>query len=142
MHEWALADAVIEEVKKHLETQPHLHVEKVVLLFGELQAVDKEVFQQGLAEMLREDPVTASIPSDAFVVETEPATFRCRSCGRIWPLAEVEGLSDDVRESIHFVPETVHAFVSCPECHSADFGIEDGRGVTIKAIDLVEHSPT
>ena len=138
MHEWALADAVIEEVKKYVDPAKGQRVKRVVLLFGELQAVDREVFAQGLADLLRTDPMAESMPPDAFTIETEPATFRCRSCRHGWPLASVEGLSEDTRESIHFVPETVHAFVSCPACSSSDFEIEDGRGVTIKSIDLVE----
>ena len=138
MHEWALAEAVLEELKKY--TKPHISqkIVKAVLLFGELQAVDPDVFNEGLKYLLPEADIEAEIEIEAFSIETDPAGFTCRNCGREWLLKETPDLSDDTRESIHFLPETVHSFVSCPKCESADFTISRGRGVTIKAIEILE----
>ena len=138
MHEWALAEAVIEEVKKHFDPKKGQKIGKVLLRFGELQKVDREVFFEGLSDLIRADELNIAIPNTAFTAHTEPATFRCRSCNHEWALADVKDLDDDIRESIHFMPETVHAFLSCPSCKSADFSVEDGRGVTIQSIDILD----
>ena len=138
MHEWALAEAVLEEIKKYTKPQVSQKIVKAVLMFGELQAVDPDVFSEGLKYLLPDAEIDAEIEFEAFMMETDPAALTCRNCGREWLLEETAGLSDDTRESIHFLPETVHSYVSCTECGSADFEISRGRGVTIKSIDILE----
>ncbi len=99
----------------------------VAVLVGELQAIDREIFEFALASLAAE----AGLPADSFVVRAEPAQFRCRACGRRWGLGAESGLTDEQREAIHFLPESAHAFVRCPGCGSVDFEVERGRGVAI-----------
>jgi hydrogenase nickel incorporation protein HypA/HybF len=46
-------------------------------------------------------------------------------------------IEDDIKEAIHFLPEAVHAYISCPNCGSFDFEIVGGRGVYIRRIEAV-----
>jgi hydrogenase nickel incorporation protein HypA/HybF len=147
MHEWALAEAVLESVLGQLKREADergyggrsaeatpLRVSKVTLLFGELQSIDSEIFFEGLKNLAESYPFEA----DIFEIETEKALFRCRSCGTAWPLDSVE---EEAGEAIHFVPEMAHVFLRCPSCGSPDFILAAGRGVTIKSIVLEAEDP-
>jgi hydrogenase nickel incorporation protein HypA/HybF len=127
MHEWALADAVIATAQKRFGGGERLSPGSVTVLVGELQAIDREILAFALDSLLAE----SALPAGIFRLETEPAAFLCRPCGRRWGLAEEAGLAAEEREAIHFLPESAHAFVRCPSCGSADFSVEKGRGVSI-----------
>ena len=132
MHEWALAEAVVATVEKIRGEHGGRPVLAVRLRFGELQNVDLEAFRAGLAAAL------ASLPygPEAFQCLSEPAAFRCRACGRLWPLAEAPGIGEEEREAIHFLPESAHAYLRCPGCGSPDFELAAGRGVSIESVEL------
>jgi hydrogenase nickel incorporation protein HypA/HybF len=150
MHEWALAESVLEAVAQELErrgategsagetgrksadenTDPAVRVGSVTILFGELQQIDEAIFTEGLRSLSAE----YDIPSEVFSIEHEPARFRCNSCGAVWSLRDSEGLSEDELEAIHFLPETAHLFMSCPGCGGNDFAVTAGRGVSISEI--------
>ncbi|HEB10350.1 MAG TPA: hydrogenase nickel incorporation protein HypA [Spirochaetales bacterium] len=137
MHEWALAEAVLESVKRHLNEQEQgksLQVKSVNLLFGELQEIDEEIFRSGLNTMLADYPFN----EDVIHIETDPALFGCNVCKREWTLKDQEDLSEDEREAIHFLPEAAHVFIRCPGCGSPDFRVIKGRGVSIGSIILEE----
>jgi hydrogenase nickel incorporation protein HypA/HybF len=132
MHEWALADSVIEATAAALAGRDPACLRGVNVLIGELQAIDREIFDFALKTMLEERPFR-----DAhYQLETEPAVFRCSACGREWSLAETAGLDDESREAIHFLPEAAHAFVRCPQCKGPDYRVLKGRGVSISSITL------
>lgn len=135
MHEWALAEAVLEELKKHVDGKAGQSVQQVVLTFGELQKVDKDIFLEGLAFLLPDSGLPAG--KDVFVCTDEPVAFSCGRCGFGWTLNSMTHLSDEEKESIHFLPETIYSYVTCPECASVDYVIEKGRGVTIQSIDIL-----
>ncbi len=132
MHEWALADAVLEATTAALAGRAPACLRTVTILIGELQAIEQEIFDLALRTLLEEKPFRQA----SFVVEKEPASFQCRSCGGTWDLAGVAGLDEENREAIHFLPEAAHAFISCPSCGSPDFTLLRGRGVSIKEITV------
>ncbi len=142
MHEWALAESVIETVKESVRNRGRGRVVSVTLLFGELQAIDEEIFKSGLRYQLEssqsgggeeyEEPVLIS--PDVFSVETEKASFLCNRCGNEWSFDSHPDLGDEEREAIHFMPEAAHAYMRCPACGSPDFSVERGRGVLVKSI--------
>jgi hydrogenase nickel incorporation protein HypA/HybF len=129
MHEWALAEAVLDSISEHAGEGI---VTRVRVRFGELQRVDPEIFRTGL------DALSSRYPFDPGVVEVEVerAGFRCVGCGNEWTLDDVSGLDDVKEEAIHFLPEAAHVYLRCPECGSADFEIVAGRGVSIAEIEL------
>ena len=116
MHEWALAESVVEAIQEQIKEKKNMKVESVVLLFGELQEINREIFDTGLDEFLED----SSFSKDVFQYEMEPASFKCINCGREWSLDKNTKLDEDVQESIHFIPEAAHVFLKCPECASPD----------------------
>jgi hydrogenase nickel incorporation protein HypA/HybF len=129
MHEWALAEATVEAVRREAGGRRVLGVR---LTFGELQQVDRTVFAAAVADLAP----AAGIDASAFVVCEEPARFICRTCRWEWRLEETPGLGEDELEAIHLVPEAAHSYLRCPACRSADFDVTAGRGVTIASIEL------
>lgn len=135
MHEWALAESVVETVRREAGGR---RVLRVRLSFGELQAVDRDIFAAALADLA---PPAGMDPA-AFAVEDEPARFACRACGRTWALADEPRLSAEEREAVHLLPEAAHAYLACPGCgSSADFDVIAGRGVSIAAMELEDAAP-
>jgi len=132
MHEWALAEAVVATVEKIRRENGGRPVLSVSLRFGELQGVDPEAFRAGLAAALGGLPYGP----ETFRLLSDEATFRCRACGRLWPLADSPGISPEEREAIHFLPESAHAYLRCPGCGSPDFALASGRGVSIESVEL------
>lgn len=131
MHEWALAEAVLQSVQdeaaKHDGT-----VRSVVILFGELQRIDPDIFRGGLEELGRQYP----FDPDVFTVTIDPARFTCLACNNEWGLEDQPELGEQELEAIHFLPEASHTHLRCPGCGSADFRIDKGRGVSIGSIDI------
>jgi hydrogenase nickel incorporation protein HypA/HybF len=134
MHEWALADSVIEATSAALGERPPASLRSVIVVIGELQAIDREIFDFALKTLLEERPFAHAV----YTLETEPATFLCTSCGAEWGLRDTRGLTDEAREAIHFLPEVGHAFIRCPACGSPDYRVKNGRGVHIKSISVDE----
>jgi len=140
VHEWALAEAVLQSVQDEIASHTQaggaggFTVRSVKLLFGELQKIDPEVFMIGLKELCRNTPLAPEV----FRLETEKASFRCNRCGRGWRLDELPDMDEETREAVHFLPESAHAYMRCPACRSPDFTVETGRGVVIQSIELVE----
>jgi hydrogenase nickel incorporation protein HypA/HybF len=132
MHEWALAESVIETVKQNVDEKNLKHVKSVTLLFGELQDVDKDIFTHGLHNML----LDSDLDEGVFSIEIEPALFHCNVCDEEWTLKAFPLLSEDQREAIHFLPEAAHVYIQCTNCGSPDFSVTRGRGVTIKSIEM------
>lgn len=135
MHEWALAESVVETVRQELAKRRTASVESVTVLFGELQSIDRDLFIEGIGQFLSSEmPVTL----DEFTIETEEAVFTCNKCGHEWNLRDMKELDEDELEAIHFLPESAHVYIACPACGSRDFRITRGRGVAIKEIKIIE----
>jgi hydrogenase nickel incorporation protein HypA/HybF len=135
MHEWALAEATVEAVRREAGGRRVLGVR---LAFGELQQVDRGVFTAAVAEYAG----AAGIAEAVFTVDVEPARLCCRACGLTWALADTPGLTEVEREAVHFLPEAAHAYLRCPGCGSVDFDVTAGRGVSIVSIELEESEAT
>lgn len=124
MHEWALANAIVETLLAH--TGQTREVKLLEIRLGRLQSVAPEDIEFWVRELLRERGI--SVGEISFV--EEDVVLRCRRCGHEWKL-DPSGVPDTVREYMHFVPETVHAFFRCPKCGSRDYEVVSGRGVSI-----------
>ncbi|MEM1549163.1 MAG: hydrogenase nickel incorporation protein HypA [Candidatus Methanomethylicia archaeon] len=133
MHEWALAEAVVNTIIKFAEENKLKEVKEVVIKIGELQQVDLEVFKFALLEL----KVEKGLANADFKMEIVKAKMKCIKCGFSWTF-EGEELEDSVKEAIHFIPEASHAFIKCPKCRSPDFEIIDGRGIWIDSITGVK----
>jgi len=135
VHEWSLAEAVLEAVKKVAIDSGISKINRLIIGLGELQNIDIELFKESI-EILKGE-YSSEIQIDEIEFDDEEAVFKCRRCGEVWRLRDVE-LGEDEREAIHFIPELLHAFVKCPRCNSVDYEILSGRGVVIKRIEGVK----
>lgn len=128
MHEWALAEAVILAASQIAEREGLKAVGLVKIKVGELQHVDLEIFKFALSQLK-----TGILEKAKFTIETEKARLKCRVCGYEWIFSE-DRLGGDSAEAIHFIPETIHAYIKCPKCGSPDFEVLRGRGVWLESI--------
>lgn len=130
MHEWALAEAVVEAIKRIMTDRKMETIKRIEIKVGELQSIDLKVFEFALNELLKE----ASLINVQIKLRKGEAIFRCKRCQHEWKLRNVE-LKEDELEAVHFMPELIHAFTLCPKCGSYDFDIIGGRGVWIERIE-------
>ncbi|MCS7119844.1 MAG: hydrogenase nickel incorporation protein HypA [Nitrososphaerota archaeon] len=128
MHEWALAEAVLNALQEIAEREDLEEVKEVVLQLGELQQVDEEIFIFALSNLK-----TCKLNRAVFRIEKENAEFECRSCSNFWSFKDVK-MDEEALEAIHFIPEIAHAFLRCPRCGSPDYNIVKGKGVWVKNI--------
>jgi len=128
LHEWALAEAVVSTVLEIADREGLREVLDVRIEMGELQQVDREIFDFALSQLR-----PSRLKTTTFHIETVPAELHCRVCNTSWRL-HPEGLDNAVSESIHFLPEAAHAYLRCPTCGSPDFEIVSGRGVWLASI--------
>ncbi len=134
MHEWALAEGIIQTVIDYAKKHNAVSVKSIKIVLGELQDIEKEIVEFALNELKKD-----TIANDAIIeFYEEKAIFKCRACGYTWSLRDVnKKLNPEIREDIHFVPEVVHSFLSCPRCGSRDFEVVEGRGIYIKEIEVM-----
>lgn len=130
MHEWALAESVIKAAVGHSGAQKLKKLKEAGVVFGELQAIDSEIFRFALEELRAQFPAAKDCK---FKIIKQPAAFRCKACSHEFPLKGLRKTKDEA-EFIHFVPEMAHTFLKCPKCKSPDFEIAAGRGVSISYI--------
>ena len=128
MHEWAIAEGVVNTATRIAVEQKLTKVLEIVLQIGELQQIEHEIFRFSLEQL--KNPLLRDV---RFVFENIPAKLRCRVCGENW-LFNSENLSEEVSEAIHFVPEVAHSYIECMNCGSPDFEILEGRGIILKSI--------
>lgn len=130
MHEWALAESVIKTAVEHAAAERLKKLKETGISFGELQAIDKDIFIFALEELRAQYPAAVNC---RFKIITQPAAFVCKACAHKFSLKALKKTSDEA-EFIHFVPEMAHTFLKCPKCKSPDFEIAAGRGVNITYI--------
>lgn len=136
MHEWALADAVIKSAKNVAKKENLKEITEVVIKIGEIQSIDEELFESALNEVMKKDRDNALFQNTKFICSIEKAKLKCNVCGHEWLFEEnKKGLNDTETESMHFIPETAHVFMRCPECNSPDFEVSAGRGIWLDSIE-------
>jgi len=134
VHEYALADAVITSALNAARKEGMSRILRIDVRVGELQAIQRELFEYALKEMLPQ--TEARLAETEIAVAIEPVRFLCRPCGREFGLAEAPRPEDEREaEAIHFIPELAHAYLRCPACRSPDFKVVQGRGVSIGSIE-------
>lgn len=131
MHEWALADAIVESSLKLIDEKKLNKVKEIYIKVGELQNIDLEIFDFAFKELIKDTKLKDSIVNYI----KEDAILKCLRCGNEWMFKEsFNKLKEDEKEAIHFIPETLHIYIKCPKCSSGDFEIKSGRGVHLEDI--------
>ncbi len=130
MHEWALAEAVLKTSIKVAKERNIKKLSEVEVVLGQLQDVDREILEFALENMKK-----GTVADNAkFEFVEEAAEFKCRNCGNVWKMDDNPIDDAIIKEAVHFLPETIHSFLRCPNCGSADFEVVKGRGVYIKSV--------
>jgi hydrogenase nickel incorporation protein HypA/HybF len=130
LHEWALAESVVNTVSKYKKEKNLLKIDKILIKIGKLQQLEKDIFSSALDEISKLKDIKAE-----FIIEEEKASFVCRVCGFEWDFERSsKDLDKNESEYVHFVPDVIRVYSKCPECGSPDFEIKKGRGVWIEYI--------
>jgi hydrogenase nickel incorporation protein HypA/HybF len=134
VHEWALAEGVIDTAVELAEKEGFKRITKIVVRIGALQRIDPDFFRKAIETVMPDgDP---RLQSAELVLNLEPAGFLCRGCGHEFARDDTgTGLDSEQLEAIHFVPELAHAFLQCPECESPDFEVRHGRGLWLDSLE-------
>lgn len=131
MHEWALAEGVVNTALEIAQNKNLRKVKTILLKVGEIQQIDLEVFDFALKELSKD----TILEKAEIKYENFPAYLSCNVCGYKWSFYETfNKLNEEEKEAIHFVPETIHVYIKCPKCGSHDFEITEGRGVFIEDV--------
>ncbi|MEM0031352.1 MAG: hydrogenase nickel incorporation protein HypA [Desulfurococcaceae archaeon] len=120
VHEWALAESII----LYLLNKGVKKARKLVVKVGLLQSIDKEILSFALTELSKENSISIE---NIEILEEEPL-LKCNRCGFEWSM-DISSMSEEIRESIHFLPESIYAYYKCPRCSSIDYEILKGRGL-------------
>lgn len=136
MHEWALAEGVVETARRVASERGLRSITSIRVRMGALQQIDDDIFREAIAKFQSESD---EVRNAEVIFEQEPIRAECRRCETSWEVAgdELEALGEEASEAIHFVPELARAYLRCPECGSADFAVERGRGVWIESVEGV-----
>jgi len=131
MHEWALADAIVNSSLKLAKDKGIQKVNEILIRIGEVNSIDLDAFSFALSEIMK-----GTILENSKITYKEiEATLKCNNCGFIFKYKnEFNKLTSDEKESIHFIPETVHIYLRCPNCGSIDFDFIEGRGIYLEDI--------
>lgn len=128
MHEWALAEAILNAATQLAKQEKLKGVTEVTIKIGELQQIEPKILRAALTQMK-----TDIFKNAKFHVLKSNSTLKCRVCNTTWQL-NLKKLDKNTAEAIHFVPEVVHTYIKCPNCRSPDFEIVTGRGVWLENI--------
>ena len=134
MHEWALAEGVIETALQAADEHGMEAVSSIDVRIGQLQQIETDIFSFAMTSILAESE--RRVRGASFDLTIEPATLECRKCSTVWKLDDdLEKLSEAEAEAVHFVPELAHVYIRCPACGSPDFHVARGRGVWIAGVE-------
>ncbi len=134
MHEWSLAQAIIYTAIEYQKKNKLKRISEMRIKLGELQQIDREVFEFTLKDIAQLKKIKANIK-----IKIEKAVLKCRVCGHKWKFSNAtKKLDEDKTEFIHFVPDVAHVYLRCPKCKSPDFEIIRGRGVWVESIKGVK----
>ena len=132
MHEWALAESVIESAKTIAAKKELKEVKEIIVKIGELQQVEEDILFFAFNQLKDGILKKANI-----IIIKAKTKLSCRLCGNKWTFRK-QNLDEVKSESIHFVPEVAHAYIKCPNCGSPDFKIASGRGIWLERIKGVQ----
>lgn len=131
MHEWALAEAIIETIIARASESKTKNISYVKVKLGKLQQIDRDILAFAINELLKLAKNEHGIEIKEIIFDDEEAVAKCLRCGYRWSL-DLESMDGSSREYIHFIPEVIHAFISCPRCGSHDYEVVSGRGISIE----------
>lgn len=133
MHEWSVAESILYTVLEYSRSRGLNRIDRVDIIIGELSQIDLNILRFALKELSR----NLGLKENIFNYTVEKTSFRCNICGYEWSFNEfkdelISKFGED--NPVHFIPDLVYSFTSCPRCGSKDFKIISGKGVRISRI--------
>ena len=122
MHEFSIAQQIVEVVLRTAREQQAREVERVELVIGELALLNGEQVRFWVEEMFSRQSLTSSARLD---VETRPGRVRCPECG-------FEGDPPVPGPEAHFLSPAL----ICPRCGRAGLEIREGRECLVRRITV------
>jgi hydrogenase nickel incorporation protein HypA/HybF len=133
MHEWALAESLINTAIEAAKKEKLKIITEIRIQIGELQQIEKEIFEFALNEIIKSKG--EKLRNTKTTIKIEESKLKCNNCKNIWKFSDVKNkLNNEESEAIHFIPETTFVHTRCLKCGSPDFKITSGRGITITSI--------
>lgn len=134
MHEWSLASGIIETISDEYNKQSASSVKQVDILVGEISQIEIDILNDALKTLK-----TGTVVENSEInIESEKTEIRCRGCDHVFGFEEVrnelEPLSEGGDNPVHYLPESIAAFVGCPKCGGPDLEVLAGRGIRINKI--------
>ncbi|MEM0382166.1 MAG: hydrogenase/urease maturation nickel metallochaperone HypA [Nitrososphaerota archaeon] len=135
MHEYVIAVGIVESLREFSFRSGRV-VKSFRVVVGELSMLNLEQLSEALKRLIEASEVSGA----QFSIEVEPARVRCGTCGYEMAFSEaVSGLSEEERETIHFLPDLIASYAECRRCGSLDLRVVEGRGVSVRDVIYVEH---
>ncbi len=134
MHEISLAKATYDTILSICaKNNKNINqIKEIILSIGEIQNIDLELFLFSLKDYLNKIELKYNIIK---------AKLRCNNCFTEWDYSQAfDNLKEEEKEAIHFIPETIHVYMKCPNCKSIDFSIIKGRGIYIHSITFKDYT--
>ena len=133
MHEWALAESILNTAVEAAEKEKLKRIKEIVVGIGELQQVEQDIFEFAIDAIINDQG--GKLKNVKIKIKSEKSNFICNNCEHHWSFDDLKkSINENESESIHFIPEVALVHSRCPKCGSPDFEITKGRGVSILAI--------
>lgn len=130
MHEWALAEAVVEALATLSRESGRKLFRCLRITVGRLRQLDRDILTYAINEMLKSLKSEIGVEVEDVVIEDEDVVAVCNRCGHRWGI-DLGSLDEHSRECIHFVPSVVHTLILCPRCGSHDYDIVSGNRIAV-----------
>ena len=124
VHEFSIAQQIVEVVLKTAKEQDARQVERVTLVIGELTLLNGEQVGFWVEEAFSRRPLTRGARLD---IDIRSARVHCRGCG-------FEGPPSIPGPEAHFLTPSL----ICPQCGRTGMEIREGRECLIKRITLIK----
>ncbi|MCD6348302.1 MAG: hydrogenase nickel incorporation protein HypA [Candidatus Korarchaeota archaeon] len=143
MHEWTLAEAIVESLNSLINQDDARKVLEVEILYGEMMELESDILNYAIEELAR----GTALEGAKFSLKEEKALFRCNACGATWDFETahkmlshefgiLEEPSGEKESPLHFIPDLAQALLKCPQCGSRDFETISGKGIRIARVVL------
>ncbi|MBO3801179.1 MAG: hydrogenase/urease maturation nickel metallochaperone HypA [Thermoproteota archaeon] len=145
MHEWSLAQAIVESVVEAANNKKAKRVKTLEVEVGSLAMLDKDIILEAIKTLSE----STKLEGAEIKIYEEETKFRCKKCGKTWSFneekEEIEKRWEDSKIKdeygtddlpIHYFPELIFTMTSCPSCKSKDFEIIGSREITIKSVTI------
>lgn len=112
MHEYSVVQALLDQIERIAEENDADKVTKIIVKIGKMSGVEPHLLEIAF-NTFKEKTVCDGAE---FVMNVQPLTLRCRSCGALNELDEV--------------------YYRCPACESLEVDVADGEEMYLMTLEM------